>query len=72
MPDSLLVPVSEAAKMLGVSRSMLYIMAADGRLGPIPIQFGRKCLYRVTELREWTQANCPPRPIWLKRQEVLP
>jgi len=69
MTEQLLVNANGAAGMLGIGRSLLYQMASDGRLGPMPIAFGRKTLYRVEELRAWTAANCPPRNLWLKQRE---
>ena len=60
----LLVSAAEAARMLGVGHSLFYEMGADGRLGPMPIRFGRKCLWRTDELRQWCEDGCPPRCKW--------
>jgi excisionase family DNA binding protein len=66
--EKLLVDVTEAARMLGIGRTLLYEMLVDGRLGPIPITFGRKKLWRTEELRHWVEAACPPRKQWLQLQ----
>jgi predicted DNA-binding transcriptional regulator AlpA len=67
-PAPLLVPAETAAAMLGLSRAMFYAMHADGRLGPMAVSFGRRKLWRVSELRAWTENDppCPPREVWLK------
>jgi len=62
--EKLLVDVTEAARMLGIGRTLLYEMLVDGRLGPIPITFGRKKLWRTEELRHWVEAACPGREKW--------
>lgn len=64
--DQLLVSSGDAAKMLGIGRSLLYSMAADGRLGIMPIKFGKRTLWPVDELRRWVAAGCPCRKLWLK------
>jgi len=68
MTEPLLIPPAEAAAALGVSRAMLYVMAADGRLGPRAVGFGRRRLYRAAELRAWVAHDppCPPRAEWVK------
>jgi len=62
--EPLLVSPSEAARLLGISRSLLYQFISDGRFGIVPISFGRKRLYRVQELREYVQAGCPQAEKW--------
>ena len=61
----LLIPATEAAAMLGIGKTLLYQMASDGRLGPVPVELGSKRLYRVEELTEWVSQNCPTRDHWL-------
>lgn len=65
MTGRLLVSIPEAARMLGVGKTLLYAMLNDGRLGPAPIKLGNKTLLRVSDLRDWVAANCPPRAQWL-------
>jgi predicted DNA-binding transcriptional regulator AlpA len=65
-----MVPAGVAAAMIGVSRAMFYAMHADGRLGPMAVSFGRRKLWRVSELTAWTEHGCPPREVWLKRNRA--
>ena len=62
-PESLLVSAREAAELLGVGKSLLYQMASDGRLGPVPI-LGSK--YSRQELIDWVHKRCPAREQWLR------
>ncbi len=64
-PEPLLIPASKAASVIGVSRSFFYQMHSDGRLGPLPIAFGAKKVWRVSDLEAWVQQGCPPRSQWL-------
>ena len=66
--ELLLASAANAASMLGMSRSFFYQLHSSGRLGPMPVPFGRKKLWRVEELRAWTQHEppCPSREAWLK------
>ena len=70
----LLIPATEAAAMLGIGKTLLYQMASDGRMGPVPVELGSKRLYRVQELENWVAHLCPPRDSWLaileKEREV--
>jgi len=66
VPTKLLLTFTEAAALLNLSRSLLYEMAADGRLGPVPVRFPktRKALLGTDELLRWVSARCPPRAVW--------
>ena len=64
--ESLLVGAVDAAKLLGIRKSLFYETAATGRLGPTPIKFNSKKLYSVPELRNWVLHKCPPRDKWLE------
>lgn len=66
--EPILVGISDAAKMLSISRGLFYEMISDGRLGPVGIRFGRKRLFSVGELRRWVDASCPCREKWLSMQ----
>lgn len=69
MSDPLLLDFATAAVRLGVGKTLLYEMAADGRLGPVPIKFGRRSLICAAELESWTAAGCPPRARWIAMRE---
>ena len=64
--EPLLVCGDETARLLGIGSALFHQMKSDGRLGPLPISFGRKRLYDVAELRAWISAGCPSREIWQK------
>lgn len=68
--EPLLVSVSDAALMLGISRPLLYQMLSDGRFGLVGTRFGRKRLFSTEELRNWVKAGCPSREKWLKIREM--
>lgn len=55
----LLAGVSEAARLLSVSRSYFYSMLSSGRCPIRPIKFGKKQLWRVSDLEIWVKAGCP-------------
>ena len=67
--EPLLLNASDAATLLGVGRSHFYAMHSSGRLGPMPIAFGKRKVWRVEELRDWVRAKCPARDKWLAIQE---
>jgi predicted DNA-binding transcriptional regulator AlpA len=66
VPDPLLVSAADAAKMIGLSRAMFYSLHSSGALGPLPLAFGRRRLWKRSELERWVDANCPPREEWMK------
>ena len=59
----LLIRAGEAARALGISRASFYKLRASGRL-PLPVRLGRSKLWRVEELKDWTDAGCPEREKW--------
>lgn len=62
----LLIGAKEAADLLSISRSLFYEMKSSGQLGPMPISFGKRKLYRVEELKDWVNSGCMPREKWLQ------
>lgn len=66
--EKLLVSASEAARILGVGRTKFYEMHTSGRLGPVAIQFGKRKVWRLADLRAWVAAGCPYRDDWLKKE----
>jgi excisionase family DNA binding protein len=64
--EPLLIGFESASSLLGISRSLLYQMHADGRLGPLPHKLGRRSLLNRKELEAWTDAGMPPRTVWEK------
>lgn len=64
----LLVDAEGAAKLLGISKSGFLALHKTGKLGPEPIRWGRKNLWRVYALEIWVRCGCPPRWQWVKMQ----
>lgn len=46
----LLFGIKDAAKMLGVSRSSIYVLLKEGKLAPVKI--GRRVLFKEQDLRD--------------------
>ncbi len=67
--EPLLVSASDAAKMIGVGKSLFYQLVSDGRLGPEPVELGKK-LYSLSELQSWVDAKCPARSEWIEIQKA--
>jgi len=62
----LLVDGKALAAMLSIGLSKLYQMDRSGHLGPMPMKFGRRTLWRTEEVAAWVRAGCPRRELWLK------
>ena len=60
----LLLSFADAAKLLSISRALLYQLHADGRLGPMVVKLGRRSLLSRAELEAWVRAGLPPRVKW--------
>lgn len=54
-PDPILVGMTEAARMIGVSARTLWSMANAGELPTVRIR--RRVLFNVAALREWVDAR---------------
>jgi excisionase family DNA binding protein len=61
MIEPLLISASDAAQLLGISRSKYYELYNSGRLGVLPIKLGRRSLWRVSDLKEWVENGCKAR-----------
>lgn len=64
MSEPLLIDFAAAAKLLSISRALLYSMHADGRLGPMVHKIGRRSLLVRAEIENWVSAGMPPRSKW--------
>jgi excisionase family DNA binding protein len=62
--ESLLIPDSEAAALIGISRAHFHRLRAAGKLGPQAIRLGRKVLYERESVVAWVKAGCPDAPTW--------
>lgn len=66
------VTATQAARLLGMSRSTFYSLDRDGLI-PAGVQFaslGRR--WRVDELRAWEAAGFPDRDSWRWRPTMIP
>lgn len=64
--EPLNLSMETASSFLGISRTMLYQMQADGRLGPTVQKIGRRSLLNRKELECWNNCGMPPREKWQK------
>lgn len=62
----LLLDSKALATMLSIGLSKLYQMNRSGHLGPMPLKFGQRTLWRTEEIAAWVRAGCPRRELWLK------
>jgi len=68
--EKVLIDAAGAAKMLDISRTLLYQLISNGRLGPRPIRLGPRCTrFVVEELKRWAKSGCPSREQWLQMKE---
>ncbi|HLN30748.1 MAG TPA: helix-turn-helix domain-containing protein [Gemmataceae bacterium] len=64
LPAPLLVPDTEAARMLGISRAHLHRLRAAGKWGPRPIRLGRALRFDREELLAWVKSGAPDARTW--------
>ncbi len=64
----LLVKIDDAARMLGMSKTAFKTHLAAGRIGPMPIRFGRSVRFSVAELADWCAQGCEGRQRWVEVQ----
>ena len=64
--DSLMLSAESSADLIGVGRTLFRSMHSSGRLGPLPVKFGRRILWSRKELENWVTAGCPNRSKWIK------
>ncbi|MCH8880537.1 MAG: hypothetical protein IID34_11720 [Planctomycetes bacterium] len=58
------------AKRLRVSLRQVRKLHSEALL-PAPVKLGRSVRWRLSEIGEWIQANCPDRKAWEKRLESV-
>ena len=63
MDSALLATAKQAAAMCGRSIRCWWSWNSAGLI-PRPVKVGRATLWRVDELRCWTEAGCPRREEW--------
>ena len=62
-PPPLLVDAREAARLIGISRTLLYGLVSSAR-APAGCRLGRCRRWSVKELSAWTAAGAPPLSRW--------
>jgi predicted DNA-binding transcriptional regulator AlpA len=67
--ERLAVPAADVAKLLGISQRHLWALHSSGRLGPLPIRFGRAVRWNLAELQAWIDADAPERSKWLAQRQ---
>lgn len=60
-----LVNLAGVAALLGVGVTSAKAMNRSGRLGPLPMRFGRAVRWRRRELAAWLDAGAPRRERWV-------
>jgi excisionase family DNA binding protein len=66
----LLIDTRTLAKLLGVSARHVCRLL-DEKAIPDPVRLGRSLRWRLAEILEWIEADCPPEKVWAqKRQEA--
>ncbi|MHC4083976.1 MAG: helix-turn-helix transcriptional regulator [Planctomycetota bacterium] len=63
--SKLLLTPSDVAATLSMSRAKFYQLCSTGAFGPMPIKFGRKTLYRTSDIEKWVEGGCKSRSVWL-------
>ena len=54
----LLISTNDAAKLLGMSRSMFYQLLSSGRIPLKAVRFGAKRLYDVEQIKSFVRSGC--------------
>lgn len=67
--SGLLVDSRTFANLLSISTATFYRLQAEKAI-PAPVQLGHLKKWRLAEVLEWIEADCPPQRVWAhKRQE---
>ena len=57
----LLIPASEVARLLGISKRTLWRLLSAGKL-PAPVRLGNNVRWRLDEVEQWITQGCPSSP----------
>jgi predicted DNA-binding transcriptional regulator AlpA len=64
----LLIDRSTLALLLGVSSRTLDRFSCQGSI-PSPVRIGRGNKWRLAEILEWIEADCPPQKVWAQKKQ---
>jgi len=67
--SGMLIDPQTFARLLGISRAMFYRLQAEQAL-PAPIQLGRLKKWRLSEILEWVEADCPAQSVWVHMRQA--
>jgi predicted DNA-binding transcriptional regulator AlpA len=67
-PPPELIGADGVAAMLGIGERTARRLDVEGRL-PMPVKIGGSVRWRLSELRDWIDAGCPPRQKWESLKE---
>lgn len=62
--EKLTVSTDDAAEMLSISKRQFQALEKVGKIGPAPIRWGGRVLWRVDDLREFVKRGMPGRAEW--------
>lgn len=69
--EPIALDIDHAAALIGISRSMFYELMDAGKIGPMGVKFGPKCVrFPLAELRAWAEAGMPSREIWQRDRQA--
>jgi len=66
--SGLLIDAKILARLLDLSHSTLYRLLAEGAI-PEPVQLGRMKKWRLAEVLEWIEADCPAQRFWIAMKQ---
>jgi len=67
--SGLLVDAKILARLLNISKSTFYRLQDEEAI-PAPVTIGQLKNWRLAEILEWIEADCPPQRVWVhKRQD---
>lgn len=65
----LLIDPKAFAALLDISTATLYRLHAEEAI-PAPVQLGRLKKWRLAEILEWIEADCPPQQMWVQMKQA--
>jgi len=67
--EVLFVSAKELSLMLGISVRQIWRLRATGQL-PKPIYLGSSVKWKINEIAEWVESNCPDLETWQTMKET--